>query len=343
MLCAALAERCDLLVVSFRRQYPMWLFPGESDRDPRQRPFSAAEVRYLIDAVNPLTWRKAVAAISDHTADLVIIPWWTAYWAPCFGWIARACRRRGLEVRFLCHNVVEHETAAWRRLLADIVLRQATSFIAHTREDARRLRRLFPAARIDVQPTPIFNQFPAPAAPAARQSGGLRLLFFGLVRPYKGLDTLMEAMGRLKGRDVSLTVVGEFWHGRKEIEALIGKLGIGDSVTVVPRYVSDEEAASYFAATDAVVLPYRTAASTGVIPLAYHYDKPVIVTNVGGLPDAVVEGETGYIVPPEQPAVLAEIISALTPERAASMVPAIRRLKATMTWEGLAATVLGQS
>jgi glycosyltransferase involved in cell wall biosynthesis len=246
-------------------------------------------------------------------------------------------------VCFLCHNVVEHDTAAWRRLLTGTVLQQATSFFAHTREDERRLRGLFPAARIDAQPTPIFNQFPAPPLLPARQPGGLRLLFFGLVRPYKGLDTLIEAMGRLKGSDVSLTVVGEFWSGRKEIEARISDLGLRDRITVVPRYVSDEEAASYFAATDAVVLPYRSAASTGVIPLAYHYDKPVIVTDVGGLPDAVVNGETGYVVPPEQPAALAEIISALTPERAASMAPAIRRLKGTMTWDRLATAVLGQS
>ncbi|MGB8273750.1 MAG: glycosyltransferase [Alphaproteobacteria bacterium] len=335
MLCRELARRCDLLVISFSRQYPLWLFPGESDRDPTQAPFAAADTRFLIDSLNPMTWRKAAAAIRDHGADLVILPWWTVFWAPCFAYLARRCRKAGIPVRLLCHNVVDHEAAAWKSLLSRAVLSQASSFLVHTRNDERRLKALFPGVPVIVHPHPVYSQFPPPAAGLPRRAG-FELLFFGLVRPYKGLDILIEAMGRLADRDVHLTVVGEFWSGRAEAEARIRALGLEDRVELVPRYVTDQEAAAYFARADAVVLPYRSATGSGVVSLAYRYDKPVIVTRVGGLPDAVEEGETGLIVPPESPAALAEAISRMTSERAAAMAPAIGRLKATMTWEALA-------
>lgn len=338
MMCQALAAQTDLVAISFKRQYPQWLFPGQSDRDPDAVPPDGIEAHYVIDPLNPFTWRRAVRLLRRHRPDRVVIVWWTVFWAPCFGYLAWICRRQGLHVRLFCHNAVEHETSWWRALLTRAVMRRASSFVVHTGADQANILRDLPHADIAVRPHPIYSQFPAPGT-VGRRRRGLELLFFGLVRPYKGLDVLIEAMGRLRGSDVFLTIAGEFWSGREEIERRIEALGIEDQIELIPRYVSDAEAADLFARADVVVLPYRSATGSGVVALAYHYGKPVIATRVGGLPDVIVDGETGVLVPPGRPEALVEAISALPAERAQAMAPAIRDLTAEMTWDNLARVV----
>jgi glycosyltransferase involved in cell wall biosynthesis len=170
----------------------------------------------------------------------------------------------------------------------------------------------------------------------------LELLFFGFVRPYKGLDVLLEALAMLpRDLDVRLTVAGEFWHGAEEARAQISRLGIGNRVTIVDRYLPQEEVADYFARADAIVLPYRSATGSGVVAIAYHYEKPVIVTAVGGLPDVVEEGVTGFLVPPEDPRALADTIARLPDADLDRMAVAARRFKESrLSWAGMARTVL---
>ena len=161
---------------------------------------SDPECDYLIDSLNPATWNAAFRRIRDHAPDLVIVPWWTIYWAPCFWYLACRCRRAGIKVRFLCHNVGDHETAAWKLALTRAVLRQGDSFIVQAVEEERRLRSLLPNADVTVHPHPIYDQFPNPD-PTARlaRRGDLELLFYGFVRPYKGLDLLIEGSGAAGG------------------------------------------------------------------------------------------------------------------------------------------------
>ncbi|MEJ2033783.1 MAG: glycosyltransferase [Deltaproteobacteria bacterium] len=164
-------------------------------------------------------------------------------------------------------------------------------------------------------------------------------LFYGFVRPYKGLDLLIEAMGKTAD-DVYLTVAGEFWEGEERVRERIRALSLGERVELRPRYHSEEETAELFARSDVVVLPYRSATGSGVVPLAYSYDKPVIVTRVGGLPDVVHHGETGRVVAPENIDALAEAIKSMTRIEAVAMAPAIRALKGSMTWTSLASALL---
>ncbi|MBW2253872.1 MAG: glycosyltransferase [Deltaproteobacteria bacterium] len=328
-------------VFSFRRQYPARLFPGESDRDPLAKPLDVGDIRFCIDSLNPWTWRQAARRIAALHPRVVVIPWWTVFWAPCFGYLARRLARSGPDICFLCHNVVEHESARWKQRATRAVLGRGTRFVCHTAEDAANLRAMLPGARPVVHPHPIYDHFPAPTGSLPRR-GALELLFFGFVRPYKGLDVLIEALGLL-GDNIHLTIAGEFWEGRAEIEARIRQLGLTGRVELVPRYVSDQETAEYFARADVCVLPYRSATGSGVVTVAYHFDTPVVVTAVGGLPEAVVDGETGLLVPPGSPAALAEAIGSMTADRAASMVPAIRELARRMSWASLAAAVLGET
>lgn len=338
-LAQALARRCQVKILSFKRQYPAWLFPGASDRDPEAAPLEWPETHYLVDSLNPFTWRQALLAIDAFRPDLVLIPWWTVFWAPTVWYLARGCRRRGLPVRLLCHNVLDHESVGWKAWLTRLTLRQAPSFLVHSKAEGDRLATLVPGARITSHPHPLYDSYPQPTHELPRRAD-LELLFFGLVRPYKGLDVLIEAMGLTAPASIHLSVVGEFWQGRAEIEARIGELGLQDRIELVPRYVSDQEAADYFARADVVVLPYTSVTTSGVIALAYHYGKPVIASRIGGLPDLVRHGETGLLVPPKSAPALAEAIGAFTAERAAQMEGAIRDLTRSMTWDHLAACLL---
>lgn len=341
MLHRAMREMTDLRTISFSRQYPAWLFPGESDRDPAYEGHRETGVEYLIDSVDPRTWRKAMASIIAHPPRQVIIPWWTIFWTPCFGYLSKRLRAHGIDVIFFCHNVIEHESAAWKQWLTRQVLKNGTRFVVHTQEDATNLRRFLPDAEVAVQPHPIYDQFPTARGKLPRRRA-LELLFYGFVRPYKGLDILIEAMRVLRRQDVQLTIAGEFWEDEAPVRERITRLGLEDRIELRPHYHTEEETAELFARADVVILPYRSATGSGVVPIAYHYEKPVIVTRVGGLPDVVRDGKTGFIVPPNDPHALADKIGTLTAEMCHDMLPQIRDLKRSLTWERLAEVLLNR-
>ncbi len=328
------------LAISFTRQYPSWLFPGESDIDPKYSGHREPGVEYLIDSLNPFTWRKAVRRVSEYGATSVVIPWWTVFWVPCYGYLVRRLRQSGIEVIFLCHNVMEHETAGWKSFLTLKVLQLGARFLVHTKADELNLKKSLPMADVVVHPHPIYDQFPAPKHTLPRRRG-LELLFYGFVRPYKGLDVLVEAMGKLKGGDVQLTIAGEFWEGEEGVRERIRQLDMEDQIEVLPGYHSEDETAELFARADVVVLPYRSATGSGVVSLAYHYDKPVIVTRVGGLPDVVRNEKTGILVNAEDADDLAGAIKAMSRLEAESMSSNIQEYKKSMTWESLVSKLLG--
>ena len=310
MLKRALNELTETLTISFSRQYPSWLFPGESDRDRFYEGYKEGKTEYLVDSLSLFTWQKAVKEILKFNADIVIIPWWTVFWAPCFWYITWALRDRHIEVVFFCHNAVEHETAGWKVALTKLVLNHAARFVVHTQEDRDNLFKLLPGVKVAVQPHPIYDHFPEPKGDLPRRRA-LELLFYGFVRPYKGLDDLIDAMEKLKGKDIQLTIAGEFWNGEKKTRKRIAELGLDDQVELRPYYHSDQETAELFHRADVVTLPYQSATGSGVIPIAYHYNKPVIVTNVGGLPDVVEDAKTGWVVEAGKDGALADVIMSI--------------------------------
>ena len=246
MLHRALREQADCLTISFSRQYPRWLFPGESDKDENLVGHNEVGVEYLIDSINPLSWVKAVERVRGFEPRVVVFPWWHVYWAPCFAWICKQLKKDGIEIVFLCHNAVEHEDAHWKRLASDFVLSNADRFVVHTLVDKENLLKRFPDRPVEVHPIPVYEQFPQPTIELPRRAR-LELLFFGFVRPYKGLDVLLEAMTLLQDDDIFLSIVGEFWNGESETLKYIADHGIAEKIEIVAHYVSDDEAAAYFA------------------------------------------------------------------------------------------------
>ena len=340
MMRRALVGVADVKAFSFSRQYPKILFPGESDRDPAFAGHSEPGTSYRIDSVNPLTWSAAVREIREWAPDLVVIPWWTIYFVPCFGYIAGRLRAAGIPVVFVCHNVIEHESAPWRVALARRVLRAGSGFVVHTGIDEQNLLALLPGARIARHAHPVYEQFP-PADESMVAEHELELLFFGFVRPYKGLDLLIEAVALVPASvDLRLTVAGEFWNGPDATMARIEELGVADRIEVHAGYMTEDQVAGYFGRAHAAMLPYRSATGSGVVAVAYNYDVPVVVTRVGGLPDVVEDGMTGYVVEPDSPEALAAAIEQLATADIQAMRAAVATYKREhLSWEGLGRAV----
>lgn len=327
MLARALAERHETLVISFARQYPSWLYPGKSDRDPSKSPLRT-EAEYLLDPVDPRTWNRTAERIREFAPDLVVMQWWTTFWAPAFGVLARLLRRQGHRVVFVIHNVLPHEARPWDGAIVRGVLRQGDGFVVATHEEKIRMISVVPEAAkrtVRVRPHPVYDMYAgvAMSAPEARDRLGVprdpvTLLFFGIVRPYKGVHFLIEALGGVRqlGLDFHLIIAGEFWEDKQPYLAAIARNGLSAMVTFVDRYVPDEDVALYFSACDVVVLPYVCATQSGVAQLASGFGRPIIGTLVGDLAQIGADGGAAILVPPADSKALAQaIVSWVTSHR----------------------------
>ncbi len=348
LLCQELRKRHQVTLLSFRRQYPAWLFPGRSDRDPSQRVL-AVDCERLIDPLQPWTWIKAARRIVELEPDLALFQWWVPFWAPIWSVILRRVRGRiAAKVLFISHNVLPHEPQPWDRLLARRVLGQSDGVIVHSQWDRQVLLSLLPTMPAYVTPHPTYEVL-APTnwthAEARRQlglaEGKAVLLFFGFVRAYKGLRYLIDALALVRARlDAHLLVVGEFWDDVAPYQTQIRALGLEASVTLIDRYIPNEEVGLYFAAADLVVLPYTDATQSGVAQLALGAGVPVITTSVGGLPDVIQDGVNGFLVPPRDSQALAAAVLRFFEEGLGPTLWAnIQAQKARFSWERLVALI----
>ena len=304
MLVQALRRLHPVTFYSFKQQYPSFLFPGKTDRDNSTASLQV-KCEYVLDPLNPLTWSETARKIVAMAPDSLLMAWWHPYWAIVWLYLARRARKRGIKVLYIAHNVVAHEARFWDRTLARATLSTADGVIVHSEEELNRLKHLLPRVQARVVPMPTFAPLSRDVSSQAEARTQLALglnqqviLFFGFVRPYKGLAILLEAMAQAVGLDLHLLVVGEFWLPEERIRETIAQLDLSDKVTIVNQYVPNEAMGRYFAAADVVVLPYLRASGSAVVQLAFGFGKPVIATAVGGLKEIVVPGETGLLVPP---------------------------------------------
>ncbi|HEU4723924.1 MAG TPA: glycosyltransferase [Candidatus Eisenbacteria bacterium] len=349
LLARAFAERlgaASLSMVSFRRLYPGILFPGATQFDESGdalRP--PVEPAAILDSIAPPTWYAAGRRLCDAKPDLLVVPWWHPFFGPSLGAAARGARPRGAagpKRVFLCHNVEPHEATPLDRALSSYGLGAADGFLVHARAEAARLEPRAHGRPIRVHPHPTYDVFSRtpPDRDAARDAVGAKgrtILFFGYIRPYKGLADLLEAL-RLARPDAwdTLLVVGEFYEPRDRYAAALDDPALRGKVRVVDRYVANEEVAAYFAAADVVALPYRSATGSGIAQVAYGAGVPVIATRTGGLEEVVEEGVTGLLAPPEEPAALARAVERYFD---GGLAPALRegvaRARARYGWSAL--------
>jgi glycosyltransferase involved in cell wall biosynthesis len=338
-LANALRKRHDVTLLSYTRLYPSFLFPGTTEFDTSRRRF-ASDSEPIFDPLGPRSWLRTARRIGALAPDLVIVQWWSPIFAIPVGTVIRLAKRHGRPtVLFICHNVTPHERLPGEKMLPRFAFSVADLFIVHSEEDLHNLRAIKPDARIRKLFHPMYEGFgPAIDKEAARQRLGLispTILYFGLIRRYKGLTHLLRAMPSiLKAIDCTLLIVGEFYEGREECLGLIQSLDLSASVRLVDRYVANEEVALYFSAADLVVLPYTSATQSGVVTIAYSFERPIVTTKVGGLPEVVIDGRTGFLVGPADPAALAEAIVRYYREgREAEFVEEIRKVRERLSWE----------
>ena len=301
-------------IFSFRRQYPGWLYPGKSDKEPSQ-PQLQLEAKYTLDPIYPWTWLNTSEAIEKLNPDAVIIQWWTTFWAPAFTFLSHKFRQKSIPVLFLIHNVLPHEQKPWDRILAKTALRQGDIFIVQTEHEADRLQDLIPGANLVICSHPVYNMFSAAGFPKpdAKNLLGISpdqkvLLFFGIVRPYKGLETLIHALALLHPRGIkpTLIVAGEFWQDKSSLLNLIEKVNIMEQVLIEDRYILDQEIPTYFSAADIFVAPYRKGTQSGAVKLALGFNLPVVLSQTIADPAILnLENYPVYIMPPDDPIELA--------------------------------------
>jgi len=356
MLVRVLRERGhDVFWASFRRQYPKFLFPGTEQtgetaawlghpNTPRFVPWS------------PWSWWRTARDLERAAPRAVVIKYWIPFFAPGFlgvTWLLR--RRTAIRVVYLLDNVIPHEKYPFGLLLTRLALRQGHAYIAQSDQVRRDLLQVLPdvpADRILTTPHPVYD-FGEPGRPRrtkaeARAALGLpaaaRLaLFFGFIKPYKGVGHLIDAAGALRrefGDGLRVLIVGDVYGEKQPYLDRIAASGAADIIDLVDGFVPDAVVEDYFLAADLAVLPYVSATQSGIVQIAYNYDLPVVTTDVGGLPEVVRDGETGFIVPPADPAALAAaVVRFFREDRAASFAAAVAREKAKYSWDRMAEAV----
>jgi len=357
LLARALADHGhEVRLLTYRRLYPRWLFPGRTVIDPSTQPVAVA-AEAIVAPLWPPSWRTAARAVRRADPDAVVVVWWVPFFAPFvvgLRWLlGRSPRRPPLVL--LCHNVLPHDAARGAsRFLTRLALRRADRWLVHATPLVEvvgalvgpRARRPGAVARAALPLHHLAPDGASTAATGAQSDAAPRpptLLFFGLVRPYKGLDVLIDALAlaRAEVPDLRLVVAGEFWQPATAFAAQAARRGVADAVELRDGYVPNEAVAALFEGADAVVLPYRAATSSGVLTLAIEHGVPMIVTAVGGLPEVVVDGDAGLVVPPGDATALAAAIVRLLrePGLAEALRAGARRARGRIGWDAYVATL----
>jgi glycosyltransferase involved in cell wall biosynthesis len=328
----------DVQALTFTRQYPEVLFPGKTQfAEEEAPPEGVPTAERVIDTLNPWSWWRAARRVADLAPDAVIFQYWMPFFAPAYGLIARRAQQQGTRVVAIVHNALPHERHLGDAALSRFFLRRCDGFVVMSdavAEELAPLRR--PGAAVQQIDHPVYTRFGEGVPQAeARQQLDLPpdapvLLFFGFVRAYKGLHVLLDALPAVAAQlpDVHLVVAGEFYDDPAPYRAQIEQAGLDAQVTLRDEYVPSDEVPHYFSAADLVVQPYVSATQSGVAQIAFHFETPIVVTDVGGLAEVVPHEEAGLVVPPEDADALARsIIRFVAEDMGPELEEGVRRQK----------------
>ena len=326
----------EVRAFNFTRQYPGILFPGKTQYVTPEDEADPVESSAVLDTIRPSTWVRTASTIRKWQPDLLVMRYWMSWFAPSLGYVAR---HAGCKSVAILDNVTPHEPHFFDKPLSRYFLKGCKGFVTMTSAVAEDLVSLVPDARYTILPHPVYSHFgqPLEREEACRWLGldpaRKTLLFFGLIREYKGLDILLEAF-RMLPEDYQLIVAGEPYGSFDKYERILESLPGKDRVKVFPSYIRDSEVKLYFSAADVSVLPYRSATQSGISSTSYHFDVPLIVTDVGGLKETIGDRGTGLVAPNASPeAVRDEIVRYFAdPSIAASCREAIKKEKERLSW-----------
>lgn len=330
----------EVVIYSFSLQYPGFLFPGKTQFSSDPAP-PGIEIRTAVNSVNPFNWLKVGLELRRMRPDVVVPRYWLPFMGPCLGSILRLAKSNGhTRVVALADNILPHEKRPGDRFFTRYFLGAVDACLTMSRsveEDLRQFSATMPAACI---PHPIYDNYGEKVGREAALSHlGLDentryLLFFGFIRDYKGLDLLLEAMAddRIRRMNVKLIVAGEYYGNQAVYEKQIRNLGIENQLVLKTDYIPSEEIRHYFAAADLVVQPYKSATQSGISQMAYHFEKPMVVTAVGGLAEIVPHGRAGYVVPVEAKAIADAVVDFYQNKKEAVLMKGVREEKKRFSW-----------
>lgn len=344
-------EGNEVEIWTFRMQYPGFLFPGKTQFSEENAPKDLKILRKA-NSVNPFNWLKVRHEIKKAKADLVIANFWLPFMAPCLGTIVRGTRKNEKpKVISIIHNIIPHEHHFGDRFLAKYFVKSVDGFVVMSEsvlEDAKTFDTVKPKVFCR---HPLYDNFGVKVnREEALKELGLDtqmryMLFFGLIRDYKGLDLMLKAYARSEFRkmDVRLIVAGEFYSGSEKYFEMEKELGLEGLIIWKCEFVPDSRVKYYFGAADIIVQPYKSATQSGVTQIAYHFEKPMLVTNVGGLSEIVPDGKVGYVVEPDENDIAEKIIDFFKNNRQTEFSEGLKDEKKKYAWSNMTSAVLEAS
>jgi glycosyltransferase involved in cell wall biosynthesis len=341
-----IAEGYETIIYTFSLQYPGFLFPGTTQYSDEPAP-AGLDIRVRINSVNPINWLMVGREIKKLKPDLVVVRYWLPLLGPCLGTVLRIIRKnRVTKMVCLVDNVVPHEKRPGDTLFTRYFVKPLDAFVTMSEKVTKDLLP-FTSKPVKLVVHPLLDGYgPIVSKKEAREKLGLPadekiILFFGLIRRYKGLDILLHAMNEPAVREsgIKLLVAGEYYENKKEYDTLIEKLGIGGQLILRTNFVPNSELRYYFCAADFLIQPYRNATQSGVTPVAYHFEKPMLVTNMGGLPDFVPDRKVGIVTEPEPKSIAAGIVE-LYKLGENFFLPHLRGEKEKYSWQQLTGNII---
>lgn len=342
-----LAKDNDVTLLSFSLQYPGFLFPGQTQFTDEPAP-ADLKIDTALNSVNPFNWISQGLKYRKLRPDLIIFRYWMPFFGPCFGTFARIVKGNGhTRVVTIADNIIPHEKRIIDKPFNAWFLPCLDGAVTMSRKVLQDLDDLGFNKPHVFNPHPLYDNFGEPMdKKAAREQLGLEpegryMLFFGFIRHYKGLDLLLEALSRPGVRETGakLVVAGEFYEDPEPYHKLIAEHGLSNMLILKTDFIPNSKVGLYFSAADLVVQPYRSATQSGVSQVAYQFERPMIVTDVGGLAEFVPDGEVGFVCPPEPDAIASSIIRFFSAHKPEDFTPGLRKMKQAFSWTTLVESI----
>lgn len=341
-------EGHEVEIITFTLQYPNFLFPGKTQYSDESKK-SELQIIEKINSINPLNWIAVGREIDKKHPDRVIFCYWMSFMAPCLGTIAKQINKKKTKRIALLHNMMPHEPTLLDKIFPAYFVKSMDAFVAMTQSVVDDVRKIDNKNKpISVSPHPLYDHYgdKIPKSTALEKLGldpdYHYILFFGFIRAYKGLDLLLEAYSDiiLRQYKMKLIIAGEFYENKEPYLDLIYKNSLEDDVILHTHFIPDSEVHYYFSAADLIAQPYKTATQSGVSQIAYFYEKPMLVTNVGGLAETIPDGKVGYVVEPNVKSITNALSDFAGNERSPFFIQNIKEEKKKYEWSRMTETII---
>ena len=341
-----LSKTNNLQIVNYSTQYPKLLFPGKTQYKYLEEDFPISE--RIFSSINPFTWKKTVKQIINFKPEIVVVHYWMPFFAPALRNIATSLKKNNdIKIIAICHNINPHENRSFTHFFTKIFLNKINRFIVMSESVKSDLLKIIPDAKLKLTPHPIYNIFGnAIDKELARKNLNINaknvILYFGLIREYKGLDILLNSIPKIKEglTDFIVIVAGECYENSDKYYDIIENLGIQKSIDLRLKFIPDTEVTNYFSAADVVALPYRTATQSGITQIAYNFNRPVIVSDVGGLSEIVPNEKVGYVVEPNADEFAKAIVRFFKEDKFDEFSENVSSNKKQYSWDKFAANLM---